>query len=334
VRVLVRMIVASCEVRPVIVSGLPGISIPETVNALYYRSQVDYFVLHSKREIRAFAALAGQLGIEQQFGLATLPFLLPRHPGAHRGTDIVFAPQAKVPRSLEARKLMLGWLVETARNNPDRRVVMKLRGVAGEAQTHSERYPYDVLLAELEDAPDNLVVSTGSMSGHLADAGALVTVSSTAALEAIAAGVPVLAVDEFGVTARLINLVFEDSGLLGGSDALIAADFREPDEHWLDDNYFHAPSDETWVAGIEAAVARRAAGELRLRPQFRAGLGGNLRRVWDRKRALGAYDRSVAGYLALAVGLPLRGLVRAYRKTRARARRDAEASPHDLARVP
>jgi hypothetical protein len=334
VRVLVRAIVASSKLRPVIVSGLPGISIPETFKALGYRSQVDYFLLHSKREIRAFSALSEHLGIEQEFGLATLPFLLPRHPDAKHGTDIVFAPQAKVPKHLFSRKRMLDWLVETARNNPDRRVVIKLRGVVGEAQTHAERYPYDVLLAQLDDAPDNLVVSTGSMSGHLADAGALVTVSSTAALEAIAAGVPVLAVDQFGVSARLINLVFEDSGLLGGSDALIAADFRHPNEHWLDDNYFHGPSDENWVAGIEAAVSRRAAGELPLRPQFRGSLGGGLRRVWDRKRALGTYDRSLLGYVALAVGLPARSLVRTYRRARARVRGDSETSRKELTRVP
>jgi hypothetical protein len=334
VRVLVRMIVASSQVRPVIVSGLPGISIPETLNALYYRSQVDYFLLHSKREVRAFSALAEQLGIEQEFGLATLPFLLPRHPDAKLGTDIVFAPQAKVPRHLHSRKRMLGWLVDTARNNPDRRVVIKLRGVAGEAQTHAEHHPYDVMLAQLHDAPDNLIVSTGSMSKHLADAGALVTVSSTATLEAIAAGVPVLAIDEFGVNGPLINIVFEDSGLLGDSDALIGADFRHPNEHWLDDNYFHGPSDENWVAGIESAVARRAAGELPLRPQFRASVGGDLRRVWDRKRALGSYDRSPLGYFALAIGTPLRSLVRTYHRVRPKAQPGPQASAEDLARVP
>jgi hypothetical protein len=333
VRVLVRMIVASTEKRPVIVGGLPGISIPETLNALYYRSQVDLIVLHSKREVRAFGDLAGHLGIQQDFGLARLPFLSARKPGGRPGSDILFAPQAKVPKALESRELLLGWLVETARQHPDRRVVIKLRGTAGEAQTHSERYPYDALLAELDDVPENIVISTGSMSEHLADANALVTVSSTAALEAIAAGVPVLALDDFGVSAQLINLVFEDSGLLAGSGALVSGDFREPNEHWLDDNYFHAPSDETWIAAIEAAVARRELGRLPLRRQFRGSLGGNLRRVWDRKRALGQYDRSVGGYVALAIGLPLRGLVRRYRKARARLRRQEVAQPEQLASV-
>jgi hypothetical protein len=317
-RVLVRMIVASGVRRPVFVCGLPGISIPETLNALYYRSQADVFLLHSKREIRAFSALADQLGISQEFGLGTLPFLTARHPQATPGTDIVFAAQAKVPRMLEDRLLVLQWLAETARRHPERRVVIKLRGLAGEPQTHSERYPYDTMLSELGDAPSNLVVSTGPMSEHLRDAGALVTVSSTAALEAISVGVPVLAIDDFGVTNRLINIVFEGSGLLASSEALLGAQFRQPDESWLDDNYFHAPSDDDWVTVIEDASRRRDAGQLPLRPQFRGSLGGNLRRVWDRKRALGPYDRSVGGYAALAVGLPLWWAVRRYRRLRAR----------------
>ena len=318
VRVLVRMIVSAVSDRPLIVSGLPGISIPATLLALYYRSQVDLLILHSKREIAEFRALARTWSIEQEFGLATLPFLSAVQGVAGGGDDIVFAAQAKVPKLLPERERLLGWLVATARAQPHRRVILKLRGVTGEAQTHSERYPFDVMLAELPDVPDNLIVSTGPMSEHLERAGALVTVSSTAAIEAIALGVPVLAIDDFGVSAGLINLVFEGSGLLGGSDRLIAGDIPSPDPEWLAANYFQAPAENTWVAAIEAGVARRLQGPLPLRAQFRATLGGNLRRIWDRKRALGQYDRTLGGYLALAVGLPLRGAVRRYRAVRSR----------------
>lgn len=327
VRVLVRAIVAAMPGnRPVIVSGLPGISIPETLNALYYRSQADLFVLHSKREIRSFGTLARELGIAQEFGLATLPFLTGRSASGAGGEDIVFAAQAKVPRMLEDRERLVQWLIDTAVMMPDRRIVVKLRGIAGEPQTHSERHPFDVLLAARADVPENLVVSTGPMSDHLGRAAALVTVSSTAAIEAIAQGVPVLALDDFGVTARLINVVFEGSGLLGDSVALLRGEFRRPSEGWLDENYFHSPSDETWVAAIEALVDRRARGQLPLRPQFRGNLGGSLRRVWDRKRALGRYDHTLGGYAALAVGLPLRGVVRRYRSVQAAANRRRDAA--------
>lgn len=314
VRVLVRMIVAAVDRRPVIVSGLPGISIPETLLALYYRSQVDLMILHSKREIAAFRALAAQWGIEQEFALSTLPFLSASPAAVGGGRDVVFAAQAKVPKLLSEREQIVSWLVAAARQQPEHRIVVKLRGLAGEQQTHSERYPYDEILAAIPDLPENLVVSTGPMSSHLEDAAALVTVSSTAAIEAVAMGVPVLAIDDFGVSGPLINLVFEGSGMLGSSADLIEGVYRLPSEAWLDENYFHAASDETWIAAIEAAVAR---GPVPLRKQFRATLGGNLRRIWDRKRALGPYDRTLGGYLALAVGLPLRGAVRRLRKVRA-----------------
>ena len=39
--------VAALDPRPVIVTGLPGISIPETTAAIVHRTQSDLFVLHS-----------------------------------------------------------------------------------------------------------------------------------------------------------------------------------------------------------------------------------------------------------------------------------------------
>ena len=329
VRVLVRMIAVMPQ-RPVIVSGLPGISIPETLHALYFRSQVDLMVLHSKREIEAFSALAERLGITQEFGLATLPYLPTRRAGLPNGDDIVFAAQAKVPKLESERRRVLGWLVETARRHPERRVVLKLRGIAGEAQTHAEKYPLDTLLATIPDLPSNLVVSTGSMRDHLDEAAALVTVSSTAAIEAISLGVPALLIDDFGVRGALINTVFEGSGLFGDSNELMEGYFKSPNESWLDENYFHAPSDETWIDAIEGAVARMQLSGIPLRPQFRGSLGGNLRRIWDRKQALGPYDKSVGGYVALAVGVPMRGAIRSARTLRARARRRSREEEPEL----
>lgn len=330
VRVLVRMIVKAGGTRPLIVSGLPGISIPETLLALYYRAQVDLIILHSKREVEAFQALAERMGIEQDFALATLPFLA-QGSGASGGGDVVFAAQAKVPRLRSEREQVVSWLIAAARNQPEHRVVFKLRGVSGEAQTHSERYPYDELLSRHDDLPENLVVSTGPMAAHLDRAAALVTVSSTAALEAVAVGVPVIALDDFGVRASLINPVFEGSGLLGSSADLIAGQYRHPDDQWRDANYFHELGSETWIAAIETGALRRLAEAVPLRPQFRGSLGGNLRRIWDRKSALGRYDRTIGGYLALAVGLPLRGIVRQLRAVGALPRNDAAMAQQENA---
>ncbi|HKH08991.1 MAG TPA: DUF6716 putative glycosyltransferase, partial [Agromyces sp.] len=221
---VVAPLLGSGPARPVLVSGFPGLTIPAERKAIIYREQVDLIVLHSRREVREFRANAAALGVPVEFGLATLPFL-PDAPvpdillGETRG-DLVFAAQAKVPSERDERIRLLGWLVDAARRRPTRRVVVKVRAARGEAQTHAETFDFAELLADPVvraqlggTLPANLVVEDGPMAAHLERAAALVTVSSTAVLEAIATGVPAILVDEFGVSRKLINTVFEGSGL-------------------------------------------------------------------------------------------------------------------------
>ncbi|MES1169218.1 MAG: DUF6716 putative glycosyltransferase, partial [Leifsonia sp.] len=294
-----------------IVTGLPGISIPATRKALAFRRQADLFVLHSRREVREFTRLSREHGWTHRFALATLPFI-ERHE-ASGGTDLVFAAQAVVPRDPDERRRVLALLIAAAAADPSRRVVIKVRGLTGEAQTHAEHVSYPELLQEVDRAPDNLVVSSASMSAALDEAEGLVTVSSTAAIEAIARGIPVIALDVFGVSDELINPVFEGSGLFGGAAAVLRREFRHPEPSWRDDNYFHAAHDDDVAVQLEALVAARCQGVLPAREPARK-LGGALRLAWDRKRAFGEVDRSIAGAVAVAVGTPARATVIAARK--------------------
>jgi hypothetical protein len=327
------------------VSGFPGLTIPAEDKAVIYREQADLVVLHSRREVREFRAIAERLDIDSvEFGLATLPFLRTaarQTIGAAAAnvassssvvasvaevdrTDLVFAAQAKVPFEREDRVQMLRWLTDAARRRPNRRVVVKVRARAGEAQTHREEHDYGALLADAEvraelggTLPANLVVEDGPMSDHLARASALVTVSSTAVLEAIADGVPALLIEDFGITPKLINTVFEGSGLFAGADLLVAGEVRHPDPEWLDDNYFHGPHADDWLARLDALVTRRRAAGLVLAARRHNLAGGSLRRAFERKRMLGGHDRSVAGLLAMVVAVPTRWCVRRVRRVRA-----------------
>lgn len=333
VRVVVPAIGGSAH-RPVLVSGFPGLTIPAEPKAVVYREQVDLIVLHSRREVQEFGANAMRLGIDTvEFGLATLPFLAiapdttvdrserPGMPGAPLGTDLVFAAQAKVPAERADRVRMLGWLADAARRRPNRRVVVKVRARTGEAQTHAEAYDYAHLLADAAvraelggTLPPNLVVEDGPMAEHLSHAAVLVTVSSTAVLEAIARGVPALVIDEFGVEPKLINTVFDGSGLFGSAAALIEGEARHPRPEWLGDNYFHGPEAEDWLHRLDALVARRQAAGMVLAARRHNLAGGALRRAFERKRMLGAYDRSIAGTLAMMVAVPTRWALRRARR--------------------
>lgn len=309
--------------RPVLVSGFPGLTIPAVEKAVIYREQTDLVVLHSRREVREFRANAAELTIDRRFGLATLPFLAD-HDGvpaasaaASDRADLVFAAQAKVPREREDRVRVLEALAAHARRNPERRVVVKVRARRGEAQTHFEEHDYADLLGDLADGiPPNLVVEDGPMAEKLDRAIALVTVSSTAALEAVALGLPVLLLDDFGVSPAMINTVFEGSGLFGSTDELVEGRFRHADAAWLDDNYFHGRDADDWVGWLHALVAAREIVPLPRLERRHDLVGGALRMAYERRRMLGPYDRSLLGAAAWAAGGAARVVVRRMRRLR------------------
>jgi hypothetical protein len=303
----------------VIVTGLPGISIPATRKAVVYRTQCDLFIVHSRREVREFTGLAERTGFEQRFALATLPFARPAAVRAAAGdapaTDLVFATQARVPATRPDRLRIARLLVRAAEADPSRRVVVKLRAADGEQQTHVEHDGYPELLATLGALPANLVTSTASMGDALATAEGLVTVSSTAAIEAMAGGIPVIALDMFGVSSRLINQTLAEAGLLGGEEDVVNRRFRHPAPAWLDDNYFHRAEADDWEERTLDLIARRRAGVLAPRPAL-ARRGGVLRDAWERRVALGRSDTSAVGTVAYAIGLPLRAVLRLRNRVR------------------
>lgn len=341
--------------RPVVVSGLPGMSIPAQRGALEYRRESDLMVVHSHREERAFAELGRRIGIQVPTALATLPFaqMAPdavtagsvrvsqrelvgaSTGGASRsaravaapaaapiagpgGTDLVFAAQALVPAARHEREQTAEMLRLAAVADPAKRVVVKLRSRPGEAEAHLERDAYADLLS---DRPGNLVISHEPMSTALARAEGLVTVSSTAAIEALAQKVPVIALDTFGVHKALLNTVFTGSGLLGGGEEVVGRRFRHPLAGWQRDNYFHPESHTNWWRCVEELVALRREGRLRAKV-VPTGRGGALHAAWHRKSVLADEDRSLLGSVALGIGAPLVNGILSMRRARGKAGED------------
>ncbi|GEL95194.1 DUF6716 putative glycosyltransferase [Cellulomonas composti] len=259
---------ADLPFRPLLVTGLPGMSVPATELALRYRAGVDVLVVHSHRERDEFVDLAARLDIPLDVVVDRLPFLAgnahagPVAPDTTPLRRVVLAPQAKFPAQLDERVELLAALGRLAAARPDLDVVVKLRGLAGDAQTHRERWPFDTLVAEHAELPgvDALRVATGPLDEFLERGTALVTVSSTAVLEALALGLRALVVvGEQGVGEHDLTLVYADSGLVGTLDDVAAGRAFTADPAWLERNYLHPEPDElpaALAAGVAAAHAR------------------------------------------------------------------------------
>jgi hypothetical protein len=223
--------------------------------------------VHSHREVAEFTRLGAELGSGLAFGLARLPFL-PDGGSApavvvtndERSRPLVFAAQAKVPAVREQRLEILRALAGTGV------AVVKLRAVRDEQQTHREAWSYPALWDELVGdgsvRGDEVRFIGGAMHEALDGAAGLATVSSTAALEAMALGLPVLVLSDFGVSAELINLVFEDSGCLGTLSDLTSGRLRYPDHSWLAANYFHPAADNDWLVRLDRLLSLQQRGLL------------------------------------------------------------------------
>lgn len=207
----------------------------------------------------------GQPGHQPTIMVSKLPFLHSAGfpPEQNHVVDrLVFAPQAKVPAEQSERESILLALEQASKLNPELEVVIKLRAKAGEPQTHLEAFPYDSLFTKLQSEhriskDSQLRFDTGSMSEALAAGSALVTVSSTAALESLDRGLPTLILSDFGVSAQMINTVFTASGVIGTLDDVVGLNFGEPNKAWLRENYFHRV-DHSFIHARGAAQRARA----------------------------------------------------------------------------
>lgn len=243
--------------RPVIVAGIPGVGLPVRERALRARLPVDVFVAHSHREREEYEAGFRAIGAETRVALATLPFLAtgPLPPPDTDRARPVFAAQPSVPATREERVRVLELLARIGPPAP----LVKLRRTNGERLTHNEPFPYPELWRQLVASGraerDAVEFGGGALGEALVDASCLVTVSSTAALEAIDRNRPVVIVDDFGVSESLLNEVFVGSGLFAPLQPCSLQRARPPRADWSASNYFHPISDDDWVAVVESACA-------------------------------------------------------------------------------
>lgn len=267
--------------RPVLVSGTPGIALPARRQMWGYRGAVDLLVVHSRREAAEYEVLRGPTSKRGRIVLASLPCVAgrlgspgrpPREPLAAGGPTarevgrpgdlllpgrrvVVFAAQTGVPRSRRHRVEILRALDRLALARPELDIVVQAREEPGGSRTPYAAHHYRDLLRGMRAAghlrrPERLRVSGEPVPELLGGAAALATVSSVAALEAMARGIPVLLLEGLGARGTPAEEVFLDSGCLAGLDALAVGDFRHPLRRWSLDNYFHPPWENTWVRGL------------------------------------------------------------------------------------
>jgi hypothetical protein len=93
------------------------------------------------------------------------------------------------------------------------------------------------VLSGLQSSP-NFLIDYTPVSERLADLDLVLTVSSTAAMEAVGAGVRTAFIADLDVREQLGNPIFLDSGLLRTFDQLEQDQIGVPNQAWIEDYFF------------------------------------------------------------------------------------------------
>ncbi len=266
---------------PVIVSGWVGVIIEKLTAGYLDRCGADVIAVNSVADREHFRFAARQLGLpDDNLVLAGLPLLTGAVAEPRTAIrSVLFADQPTVPHGEAERSYLYRRLIDYARHHPDRQVRLKPRHRPEESTFHRMRHHPERLLAGIEQ-PANFALDYTPISEALPTTDLLLTVSSTASLEAIEHGCRVGLILDLGVHERFGNHVFLDSGLLRTFGQLIRDEVGTPEPEWLASYFFERASSPATLV-VERVEELLASGD---RPS---------RRVWRSE-----YFAATAAYLA------------------------------------
>ncbi len=223
--------------RPVVVTGYVGLVFERVVDGLLLRAGADVVLANCAADAARFRDTLTAVDADPDSVVQTaLPFLggVPHDPtaaGRTRPFTVTFVTQPTVPEARAERRYALLQVIEHAIRHPERRMLVKLRAPVGERTTHVEPYHY-TRLVPARQLPDNVEWVYGAMSHTLDRTDLCVTVSSTAALEAMHRDIPTAVLTDFGIRESLGNQMFLHSGALMSWPALHAGEVPKTDADW------------------------------------------------------------------------------------------------------
>lgn len=253
--------------RPVIAAAYVGVVIDGHVGGLLFRAPADLVFVNSQSDLELFHTACAALDIPAD-GLVLSGLAILAGQGARRTGGAIrqtlFADQIIIPKSVPERRYIYSHMLRYAEAHPEVRVIIKPRHRPGEASIHKTRYAPESFF-NTAHRPPNLVVDYTPLPELLPETDLLLTVSSTAALEALTHGVNVAIIADAGIKEGYGNHIFLQSGLIRSFARIMEHDIGSVHPAWLA-QYAAMPPDglARICRAIEDACARNAHGGLPL----------------------------------------------------------------------
>lgn len=234
--------------RPIFVAGFVGVNYENRIGAVICRRMADVVLANSEVERDYFAKVAAELGFKQPLFVNGGLGLIDRNSSKSRRTAtdagskrfrVLFAVQPTVPKAKPERVYLLKLLIELANARPDYDIVIKPRSRLNEQTFHMEADHLAALLAEFfpsDQLPSNLYFDYRPIQEQLCRTDLCLTISSTAALEAHAFGVPFAILTDLGIKEPYGAEFFANSGCLVTAKQLATGFVPKPNPEWVRQN--------------------------------------------------------------------------------------------------
>lgn len=261
---------AGKERRPVLVSAYPGILFRHQLEGMMDRSGVDLLCLNAESDAELYRQACAAIGMDGSNAEVTgLPILWPLQPRLQvpDGAAIVFFEQPSVPDNPIQRKYICRRLADLAKTWPDHPVIFKPRTSPVEATLHRHHGEMASRVEKLSRRIPNLKISYKPSLTLLKRCGCAITVSSTAAMEAMALGISTRIVTDLGVNESLGNHYFVESAALADFDAILRDPFtplHDPD--WLERQGYRPDGAQRFVTALAQRLSTPPAGDSLPRP--------------------------------------------------------------------
>ena len=226
--------------RPLIVSAYPGILFRFALEGMLDRSGVDLLCLNSSQDLKLYLQGCSELGMEETNAIVTGLPILWNVPNRRQNVDIgsiVFFEQPSIPPHPLQRRYLCRQIKKLAETWPEHQVIFKPRTSSLESTLHRRHGEMASVIAGMAGKHHNLELSFKPAIRLLSKCGCAITVSSTAALEAMAMGVSTRIVSDLGITETLGNHFFTGSGALTKFHDIQKDPFSLiHDNNWLQNN--------------------------------------------------------------------------------------------------
>ena len=232
--------------RPVLFAGYVGIVYENFMQGFMDRQPLDVYYVNCKNDLKLFKKYCRKLKLPaDNLVLTGLPMLDTAYrlvPERNRSSKaLLFAGQPTVPKSFKERAYIIRYLVGYARTHPHEKIYFKPRHKPNQSTFHLAMYHYEDIfryLRKRESIPSNFILTYQPILDLLKQVDLCLTVSSTAAFEALCMGIPVGFLADFGISEKYGNYYFADSGCLTTLNRLDLNNLPSMDPAWRK-SYFH-----------------------------------------------------------------------------------------------